>query len=105
MEPEHPQGRSENESDYFLLTRGSTEIEPPQPRVIHVPSLIDAYAAISARNIGSKSAEDPPDLRTATGCWNQSVQSSVRGDVYFELRGEPWVLTESYCRASSGSLS
>ena len=91
IDPEHPQGRSENESDYFLLTRGSTEIEPPQPRVIHVPSLIDAYAAISARNIGSKSAEDPPNLRTATGCWNQSVQSSVRGDVYFELRGEPWV--------------
>jgi len=89
IDPEYSEGRAENESEYFLLTRGG-ETPPVEPRVIHVSSLIDAYAAICARHIGAKFQDDPPDLRRATGSWNQSIQSSVRGDVYFELRGEPW---------------
>jgi hypothetical protein len=92
IDPSHPERRAENESEYFLATRGpgDLEVEAPEPRVVHVTSLHDAYVAASARYLGSRSDENPPNLIVATGVWNQPANSSVRGDVTFELLGEGW---------------
>jgi len=92
IDPNSSEGRAENESEYFLATRGieGRELEPPEPRVVHVASLHDAYLAASARHLSSKYDEPQPDLSTATGSWNQPVNASVRGDVTFELQGEVW---------------
>lgn len=78
--------RQENESDPFLVVRGRIEVEPPEPRAIHVASLLDAWTELSARALGARGrivAE--PDHRKMSGKWRESADAPVKGDVHFGL--------------------
>jgi len=90
VDPNNLEGRSENESEYFLVTRGldSADVEPPEPRVIHVPSFVDAYVTVAARQLSSGKPDLPVRRVAITGAWSEPLSASVRGDVHFELQGE-----------------
>jgi hypothetical protein len=90
LDPNNPDGRAENESEYFLITRGvdGADVETPEPRVIHLPSFLDAYVTVASRQVVSKSVEGLVQRSAVSGAWVESTSASVRGDVHFELHGE-----------------
>jgi hypothetical protein len=92
LDPDKPDSRAENESDYFLVLSGvdETEVEAPEPRLIRVPSLLDAYVSVAGRVRQKTDAEGPVDRQSITGAWDQPLAASLRGLVHFELEGHPW---------------
>jgi hypothetical protein len=90
IDPNDTEGRAENESKYFLITRGvdNADVETPEPRVIQVPSFLDAYVTVAARQALSKSSDKPLQRSGIPGAWTEPISASVRGDVHFELHGE-----------------
>jgi hypothetical protein len=92
VDPDKPEGRAENESDFFLVTAGvePDEVEAPSPRLTRVPSLLDAYFTVAGRAAPAKPPEEAPPHEQMTGTWSQPVAASLRGDVYFELEGPAW---------------
>jgi hypothetical protein len=83
-----PNSRTENESEYFLVVRGETEVEQPEARAVFTTSLIDAWASLATRAIGAKPPADPPDIGKLHGRWNEPLRAPTRGDVHFSLDHE-----------------
>ena len=67
-----------------------TEVETPEPRLIRVPSLLDAYLAVAGRVRRSAEAEELVERHSITGAWDQPLAASLRGLVHFELEGNTW---------------
>lgn len=90
VDPAKPDGRAENESDFFLVTNGVDpgEIELPTPRVTRVPSALDAYFLMAGRQ-RTADEEEAPSYDTIVGAWNEPIAASLKADVFFELQG-PW---------------
>src|SRR5262249_6972949 len=89
VDPADPASRDENESEEFLVIRGETEVEAPNPRAASVPSLIDAWITVAAKQLSSRQKGDLPTPDQFTGAWQQPTGASVRGDVHFKLEGGP----------------
>lgn len=88
LEPRNPDSRAENESEYFLVVRGDTEVEQPEVRAIFTASLVDAWASLATRALGAKPPNDPPEIAKLYGRWNEPVRAPTRGDVHFSLDHE-----------------
>jgi len=86
LNPDDDNSRAENESELFLVIRGETDIETPEPRAVYVRSLHDAWTAVATRNLAS--FDSPPDRSTLTGQWLEPVGAPLRGDVHFRMEGE-----------------
>ncbi len=54
LDPRDPESRKENESEHFLVVRGDAEVEQTEARAVFTTSLIDAWASLSTRALGSK---------------------------------------------------
>lgn len=91
LDPAKPDSRMENESGLFLVTRDKTATTPPEPRAVFVPSLMDAWVAVSSRKEAKGELAAVP-LAEITGAWLEPITATPRGDVHFELEGAPGVL-------------
>jgi DNA phosphorothioation-dependent restriction protein DptH len=85
IDPQDETSRPENESEYFLVVRGGTEVEEPETRAVFASSLIDAWASLASRALGAKSPVDPPKLAELCGRWAEPMKAPPRGDVHFRL--------------------
>jgi DNA phosphorothioation-dependent restriction protein DptH len=88
LDPRNPDSRKENESDHFLVVRGDAEVEQPEARAVFTTSLIDAWASLSTRALGSKGTGEAPDLGKLHGRWTEPLRAPTRGDVHFALDHE-----------------
>jgi DNA phosphorothioation-dependent restriction protein DptH len=85
LDPRSPLSHPENESEYFLVVRGETEVEEPEPRAVFATSLLDAWAALAARALGGKERVDPQNISGLYGRWAEPMKAPTRGDVHFAL--------------------
>jgi hypothetical protein len=85
LDPRSPSSHAENESEYFLVVRGETEVEEPEPRAVFATSLLDAWAAMAARALGGKERVDPQNMSGLYGRWAEPMKAPTRGDVHFAL--------------------
>lgn len=88
LDPRNPNSRAENESEYFLVVRGETEVEQPEARAVFTASLIDAWASVATRALGAKPSSEPPELGKLHGRWSEPLRAPTRGDVHFALDHE-----------------
>lgn len=85
IDPQDETSRPENESEYFLVVRGGTEVEEPETRAVFTSSLIDAWASLAGRSLGANTPVDPPNLAELYGRWAEPMKAPPRGDVHFRL--------------------
>lgn len=89
VDEEDPNSRAENESERFLVVHGSdVDIVPEEPRSIFCASLLDAWARVTTKGLGAKKREVVPDRAAVRGEWDEPMGAPLKGDVYFELKGE-----------------
>ena len=77
--------RAENESEYFLIVRGGTEVEEPEARAVFTNSLADAWASLATRSLGATAPTNPPGVAEIFGRWTEPMKAPTRGDVHFRL--------------------
>jgi hypothetical protein len=78
------QGRAENESELFLVTRGEAEVEPAAQRTVRVNSLLEGWAWAAARALTAAEAE-VPELKSVAGAWAEAAGAAPRNDAHFRL--------------------
>lgn len=84
-----PTLRAENESERFLVIRGTDpEVVPDEVRSIFAPSLLDAWVRVSVKALSAKKREPIPVRTTVRGDWDEPMGAPLRGDVHFELIGD-----------------
>lgn len=81
----HPKSRAENESELFLIIRGGSEVDVPQPRAVMVPSLFDAWMMVCEQRLSGREDLPFPDREQMMGAWMEPIGGTVRGDVHFRL--------------------
>ncbi len=79
--------RAENESEYFLVTRKGTEIEPPSSRAVPMQSLPDAWTLAATRALSESATGEITSSSDVTGAWQEAVTAAPRGDTHFALTG------------------
>lgn len=85
LDPRSDDGQAENESGYFLVVRGETEVEGPEARAVFTTSLVDAWASLATRALGARSQAAPPLIGDLYGRWAEPMKAPTRGDVHFAL--------------------
>ncbi|MBY0276573.1 hypothetical protein K2Z84_14620 [Candidatus Binatia bacterium] len=108
IDPQDETSRPENESEYFLVARGGTEVEEPETRAVFTSSLIDAWASLAGRAVGAKTPVAPPNIAELYGRWAEPMKAPPRGDVHFRLEsldaGGHTVVVPSLFRKVEGEL-
>jgi DNA phosphorothioation-dependent restriction protein DptH len=89
VDEEDPNSRGENESEWFLVVRGTdVNVVPEEPRSIFCSSLLDAWMRVATKSLGGKKRELVPERAAVHGEWDEPMGAPPKGDVYFELKSE-----------------
>jgi DNA phosphorothioation-dependent restriction protein DptH len=89
VDEEDPASRAENESERFLVVRGSeAEVVPDDVRSTFAPSLLDTWVRLATRVLSSKKREPVPARASVRGEWDEPMGAPPKGDVHFDLAGE-----------------
>jgi hypothetical protein len=89
VDEDEPTSRAENESERFLVIRGSdAEVVPDEVRSIFASSLMDAWVRVATKALSAKKRELVPARVSIRGEWDEPMGAPLKGDVHFELVGD-----------------
>ncbi len=89
VDEDEPKSRAENESEMFIVVRGTDiDVVPEEPRSIFCSSLLDAWVRVAMKGLSAKKRESVPKRAAVHGEWDEPMGAPLKGDVYFELKNE-----------------